>query len=219
LLHPWRSIWQGAAKGCRNAVFLTIGAGVIADGRVLRGARDIAGAIGWLALCRPFNPKYAPIGCFEYHASGDGISRMATDRIAADAGYVGLVSGRNVRAQDVFQAYGSGDPIACSVLTDCVELWGMAAANLVSILNPEVLIFGGGVFGPAVQFLEAIRNEAEKWAQPIAFKHVRFEISVLGGEAALYGAAFAAIQSLSIDRPGKESLGNNQPVVDFKEQP
>jgi glucokinase len=198
-------VWQGAARGCGNAVFLTIGtgigAGVIVDGRVLRGVQDIAGAIGWLALCRPFDFKYAPVGCFEYHASGDGIARVAIERITADPGYKGPLSGIPVRAEDVFRTYGSGDPIAVSVLTDCIGLWGMAAANLVSIFNPEVIIFGGGVFGPAAQFLDAIRNEAGKWAQPIAFIQARFEISVLGGEAALYGAAFAALQFLK-DQPG-----------------
>jgi len=196
-------VWKGAAKGCRNAVFLAvgtgIGAGVVVDGRLLRGARDIAGAIGWFALHRPFDPKYAPVGCFEYHASGDGIARMARERIAADAGYKGLLSGRNLRAEDVFRAYGFRDPIAQSVLADCIELWGMAAANLISLLNPEVIVFGGGVFGPAAQFLEAVRNETEKWAQPIAFKDVRIKASALGGDAALYGAACAALQSLSLD--------------------
>ncbi len=194
-------VWQGAAQGCRNAVFLTIGtgigAGVIADGRVLRGALDIAGSIGWLALCRPFLPHYSPVGCFEYHASGDGISRMANERIAANPSYAGILVQGQIRAHDVFRAYESEDPIARSVLTDCVELWGMGSANLISILNPEVIVFGGGVFGPATQFLEAIRHEAGKWAQPISFKHVRFEISRLGGAAALYGAAFAAMQNIT----------------------
>lgn len=196
-------IWKGAAKGCKNAVFLAvgtgIGAGVVSDGRLLRGAQDIAGAVGWLALSRPFDPKYAPCGCFEYHASGDGIARMASERIAAEQGYEGVLSGKNLRAEDVFRAYGSRDPIACSVLADCIELWGMTAANLTSIFNPEAIIFGGGVFGPAVEFLEAIRNEAGKWAQPIAFKDVRIKASALGGDAALYGAAFAALERSSSD--------------------
>jgi len=100
--------------------------------------------------------------------------------IAADAGYKGLLSGRNLRAEDVFRAYGPRDPIAQSVLADCIEFWGMAAANLISLLNPEVIVFGGGVFGPAAQFLEAVRNETEKWAQPIAFKDVRITASALG---------------------------------------
>jgi len=198
-------VWQGAARGCRNAVFITvgtgIGAGALVDGRLLRGNQDIAGAIGWLALHRPFDPKYASVGCFEYHASGDGIARIARERIAADPAYRGVLWGKNFRAEDVFLATGSGDPIAGSVVEECIGLWGMAAANLISLFNPEVILFGGGVFGPAVKFLSAIRSEAEKWAQPIAFRGARIEASALGGDAALYGAAFAAVRGLSPDLP------------------
>lgn len=194
-------IWKGAATGCRNAIFLAvgtgIGAGIVMDGRLLRGAQDIGGAVGWLALNRPFNSEYARFGCFEYHASGDGIARLAGERIAAEADYKGALPLKELRAEDVFRAYESRDPIASKVLRDCIELWGMAAANLISTFNPEAIVFGGGVFGPAVQFLEAIRRETEKWAQPIAFKNVRIEASTLGGDAPLYGAAFAALDRIS----------------------
>ncbi len=194
-------IWKGSASGCRNAVFLAvgtgIGAGIVMDGRLLRGAQDIGGAVGWLALSRPFNPEFARCGCFEYQAAGDGIARMAREQMAAEKGYAGLLSPKKIRAEDVFRAYESRDPIACRVLQDCIELWGMAAANLISIFNPEAIVFGGGVFGPAGQFMEAIRKEAGKWAQPIAFKNVRIEASTLGGDAALYGAAFAALDHIS----------------------
>ena len=61
--------WQGNARGCRDAVFLSvgtgIGAGILVNGEVLRGSNDIAGAIGWMALNRPFNDKYISCGCFE----------------------------------------------------------------------------------------------------------------------------------------------------------
>ncbi len=76
--------WQGAARDCRNAIFLAvgtgIGAGILIDGRVLHGAQGIAGAIGWLALDRPYRPEYVDCGCFETHASGDGIANMARER-------------------------------------------------------------------------------------------------------------------------------------------
>src|SRR5690606_7336356 len=71
--------WKGAAQNCEDAIFLAvgtgIGAGILADGRILRGAGDIAGAIGWMALDHPYQEKYIPCGCFEYQASGDGVAR------------------------------------------------------------------------------------------------------------------------------------------------
>ena len=65
----------------------------------------------------------------------------------------------------------------------------MATANLVSLFNPEKIVWGGGVFGPAARLLDRIHTEARKWAQPVAMAHVTLEPSRLGGDAALYGAA------------------------------
>ena len=70
----------------------------------------------------------------------------------------------------------------------------MAVANLVSLFNPEKIIFGGGVFGPALIFLDAIYNEAKKWAQPISIGHVQLVGSALGNDAGLYGAGYLALK-------------------------
>jgi glucokinase len=72
----------------------------------------------------------------------------------------------------------------------------MAVANIVSLFNPEKIIFGGGVFGPAVKLIPAIRKEAARWAQPISITLVTFEVSALGGDAGLYGAGYLALKNL-----------------------
>ena len=192
--------WRGAAQGARDAVFVAvgtgIGAGLLVDGRVLRGAGDIAGAIGWLALDRPFRDAYVSCGCFEHHASGAGLAKVARGLVAADTAYAGElrdVSADTITGHDIFAAYDHGDPIAVRVIDDAIEFWGMAAANLVSLLNPEVVVFGGGVFGPAARFLDRIRAEALRWAQPISARETRFVASTLGGDAGLYGAARLAL--------------------------
>jgi len=64
-------VWKGNARGCKDAIFLSvgtgIGAGILINNEILRGSHDIAGAIGWMALERPFNQKYIPCGDFEYN--------------------------------------------------------------------------------------------------------------------------------------------------------
>jgi glucokinase len=194
--------WLGAARGCRDAIFLAvgtgIGAGILCDGRVLRGRSDIAGAIGWLALDRPFRPEYGPLGCFEYHASGEGLARVARDLLAESKEYQGplrLPDVAALTAHDVFAAYEAGDALAERVIENAIGLWGMAVANLVSLFNPERVILGGGVFGPAVRFIARIREEARRWAQPISIEEVVVEPSRLGPDAALYGAARLALQA------------------------
>jgi glucokinase len=195
-------VWQGAARDCRNAIFLAvgtgIGAGILADGRVIDGAQGIAGAIGWMALGRPFRPEYVASGCFESHASGEGIANMAREAASRRQHFGELQrDAAELTAHDVFAAYAAGDEVAQEVVAQAIEYWGMASANLISLLNPELLVFGGGVFGPATQFLDAIAAEARRWAQPIAFTRVKFVASQLGGDAALYGAAHLALRTVA----------------------
>ena len=194
--------WKGAATGCKHAIFLAvgtgIGAGILIDGRVLRGSEDIAGAVGWMALTDPFLEAYKTFGCFEYHASGPGISRMA-GKAREHHEFQGkdqeIPVHEKQTTEAVFEAYQAGDPLAGQVMAEAIRCWGKASANLVSLFNPEKIIFGGGVFGPATQFLGDIYTEAKKWAQPISIERVAFVSSKLGGDAGLYGAGLLALQA------------------------
>lgn len=196
-------LWQGNAKGCRNAVYLSvgtgIGAGILVNSEILRGSRDIAGAIGWMALNKPFHEKYISCGCFEYHASGEGIAKMAREYISQENIYTGILRSKpaeELTSYDVFSAYENGDIVATKIIEQCIEFWGMAVANIVSLFNPEIIIMGGGIFGPAVRLIKEIRSEAEKWAQPISMKQVRIIESALSGDAGVYGAGFLARKKL-----------------------
>lgn len=100
----------------------------------------------------------------------------------------------DITSYHLFEAYDNGDPMAKKVMEEAIEMWGMATANLISIFNPEKVIFGGGVFGPAVKFLPQIRHEAEKWAQPISMKQVEITSTALPKLAGLYGAGAVAIK-------------------------
>lgn len=196
-------IWKGAARGCSDAIYLAvgtgIGAGITVNGEVLRGAHDIAGAIGWMALSRPFRSKYTFCGNFEYYASGEGIARQAAQYLVKHDRYQGELrkgSGEKVTTHDVFVARSRGDIAAITIIDMAVEYWGMACANLVSLFNPEKIIFGGGVFGPATELIPAIMQEAEKWAQPISIRQVSFEPTALAGDAGVYGAGFLAMKHI-----------------------
>ena len=185
-------VWKGAARGCTDAIYLAvgtgIGTGILLDGRVIHGASDIVGATGWMALEAPYKEEFIPVGCFEYYASGNGIGTQA--RL--------LYGDPDKTSYDVFAAYGS-DPVATQILDKAIQLWGMGTANLVSLFNPQKVIFGGGVFGPAVQFIDRIHAEACKWGQPISMREVTFCASQVGGDAALLGAAYLGIRQTEIE--------------------
>ena len=194
--------WLGAAKGCTHAIFLAvgtgIGAGIMVDGVILRGSRDIAGAVGWMALDRPYCSSYRVCGPFEWPASGEGLVRFARQILAEQPALTGALRSKPpgiLTTADVFAALEGGDPLAERVMDNAIELWGMAVANLVSVFDPEKIVVGGGVFGPAVRFLPRIRAEAERWAQPISMDKVEVVASALEGAAALCGAGRLALGS------------------------
>lgn len=199
ILGEW---WKGAAQNCCDAIFLAvgtgIGAGIMADGRILRGANNIAGAIGWMALERPFQHHYIDCGCFESSASGEGIAKMAKRIIEEKKHYNGVLKTKSLNTLetlDVFEAFEQKDAVAEEVLQHCIEVWGMAIANLVSLFNPQKIILGGGVFGPAIKFIPEIKREATKWAQPVSIQLVTIQASALSSHAGLYGAACIAKQN------------------------
>lgn len=190
----------GVARGCDNAIFMAvgtgIGVGILIDGKVLHGKSDIVGAIGWMALKPPYDSFYDQCGCFESHASGTGLAMQAKKRLRETPGYSGMlraVPAEEITSYHVFDAWKKGDPLAGQVIDCAVEMWGMAAANLVSLFDPELLVFGGGVFGPAAVLIDRIYEEACKWAQPVSIRGAKFLASALSGEAGLQGAGAVAI--------------------------
>jgi glucokinase len=197
--------WKGVAKNAKNAVFIAVGTGIgmglLIDGQIVHGHGDVVGAAGWFALETPYFDEYERYGCMESYASGEGIARQTRKLVKEGLLFKESVLYKketgSINTKDVFDAYSRGDSLAKFVIGKAIILWSMAAANIVSLLNPEIIVWGGGVFGPAAQLLERIYDEACRWAQPVAIKQVRFEKSLLSGDAGLYGAGHLAFISLN----------------------
>lgn len=199
--HMLGEVWKGNARGCSDVVYMAIGTGIgvgiLSGGRILHGSGDIAGAAGWMAVESSWKTGYRRCGCLEYYASGSGMAARAGDMLrdhpSMESRLRNIPAG-SITARDLFSALETEDSVASAVVADAVRYWGMAAANLVSLLNPQKIIWGGGVFGPALRLLDQIRKEASRWAQPLAFEDVTFEPSVLQEDAGLAGAGFLALQ-------------------------
>jgi glucokinase len=189
--------WKGAAKGYKNSIYYSVGSGIYAgimiDGRILRGSSNIAGAIGWMSVDENFEADYKKCGHLEYYASAKGIAARALDMAKEMKDYDGLLDKAEINVQDVFNAYKYEDPIAEKVLENAIRYWGISIANLISLFNPSKIILGGSVFGPATQFKHRIYEEAAKWAQPISMQDVTLELSQLGNQAGLIGAGRLAL--------------------------
>ncbi|MGD8537517.1 MAG: ROK family protein [Candidatus Aminicenantes bacterium] len=188
--------WCGNAKGLKDVVFLAvgtgIGAGIIVDGVLCRGSEDIAGAVGWFALDPIFREEYAEMGCFEAEASGNSVARKAIQLIreGEPSSISDLVKGNldDITAETVAEAARRNDVLAKKVIDSTIKYLSMGIANIVSILNPRMIVLGGGLFQAGDLFLDPIRTEFRRWAQPIAAKNVKIELSSLGEDAGLYGA-------------------------------
>lgn len=197
-------VWKGCANGSTDAIYISvgtgIGAGILSSGKIIRGHRGIAGAIGWMGLEPPYRTKFDSCGNFEFYASGNGIARSAVEALKKDRTSKSLldaISIDQITAHHVFDAFEKKDQLAIEVIEKAILYWGMALANLVSIFNPQKVIFGGGVFGPANQFLESILEEAKKWAQPLSIQEISLETSSLEGDAGLIGAAYLALNAIN----------------------
>lgn len=195
--------WLGAARNCSDAIYLAvgtgIGAGIMAGGHILRGAGDVAGSVGWMALQPFFEEGFTEMGCFESQASGTGIALQARRKLVEWPHYQGTLRQSGTEgptAAAVMEAFAGGDEVAVWVMRQAVSRWGMAIANLISLFNPEIIVLGGGVFGPAGVFLDDIRREALRWAQPVSGPVTRLALSTLGPWAGALGAAHLAWQQI-----------------------
>ncbi|MGE5813415.1 MAG: ROK family protein, partial [Acidobacteriota bacterium] len=141
-------------------------------------AHGIAGAAGWFALDPDWREEYARNGCWETESAGPGIARRFGGPDAAS----------------VVGAARKGDARALDVLARAARYTGMGVANLVSVLNPEMIVLGGGIMqGAGDLLIDGIRTEARRWAQPIAALGCRIELTQLGEDAGLFGAARLAL--------------------------
>jgi glucokinase len=180
--------WKGAARNCRNVVFVAvgtgIGAGILVDGRLLRGQHELAGCVGWMAVRDEFLPQYQEAGCLESHAAGLGIGAAASSRLQ-----------RKLTAQDVARLAGEGDEAAQEIMREAACYLGMGLANLVSTVDPEIIVLGGGVAEAGDMVLKVARQTMKQWAQPIAVRQTRLVRSRLGGAASLLGIAKLAFDA------------------------
>ncbi|UUZ97027.1 ROK family protein [Paenibacillus sp. P25] len=145
--------WYGAGKGLQQMVYITISTGiggaVIIDGQVYRGHQDLAGEIGHMTMI-PDGPlcSCGNYGCLESIASGTAIGLQGKRLLLqGKSDMVARLSGGRmdeVSAETVFLAAEQGDSACQAIIRTAGIYLGIAAANLVHVLNPEAIVFGGG---------------------------------------------------------------------------
>jgi glucokinase len=198
----WGEYRFGTARGYRHALMVTvgtgIGGGIVADGALYRGAHGFAAEIGHV-IVEPGGPECGcgNRGCWEQVASGHALGRLGRLAVEArpDSGIALLAAGDEVTGYHVAEAAMQGDPVATEIFTQVARRLGEGIAGLVNILDPEVVVVGGGVAEVGDLLLEPAR--AAFLAAVEAPDH-RPEVPILpaalGNDAGAIGAAALALE-------------------------
>ena len=193
----WGEYRFGAARGYRHVLVVTvgtgIGGGIVANGELFRGAHGFAAEIGHI-IVEPDGPLCGcgNRGCWEQVASGRALDRLARAEVDRDpAGRIAaLAAGAEVSGRHVSEAARGGDPPATAIFAAVGRRLGEGIAGLVNILDPEVVIVGGGVAEEGAVLLDPARHA---FLDAVEASEHRPEVPVLaatlGNDAGAIGAA------------------------------
>jgi glucokinase len=190
--------WQGAARGGNTVVGMTIGTGVgggvIIDGKLHHGASDVAGEIGHTTIdLNGRHCKCGNYGCIEAYASGPAIAVRAREVLVREETaslLPSLVNGNleDITAETVYQAASQGDAVANEIVRDTARYLGVGIANLLNILNADVVVIAGGVTRAGDALFVPLRAEARRRAFKPAVEAARIVPGELPGTAGVIGA-------------------------------
>jgi glucokinase len=209
--------WLGAGKGFHSIVDVIIGTGIgggmILEDRLVRGFNRLAGAAGWFALTGDPNlqdNRAHSIGYWEAMAAGPGLALKAQAELDLHPTSLLAHLTHPLTAVDIFIAAKQDDLFATQLLKQVAGQLGLGIANIVSLVNPEVVILGGGMGSQCAALIPSIYEIIQRWAQPISARAVQLKISPLGGQAGLLGAAYAAWLRLRERTEGKEEVNRQE---------
>lgn len=185
--------WKGGAEGASQVILVTLGTGVgggiIIDGKIVSGAHGAGGEIGH-ANMEPNETEACNCGnqgCLEQFASATGIVRLAKKDLR-ESGQESLLRENEVSAKAVFDAYKLGDQLAGRVVERFAAYLGRALAIFACVVDPEVILIGGGVAKAGDPLIQAVQREYQK-AAFASCKDTPIKLAVLGNDAGIYGAA------------------------------
>ncbi len=197
-------LWFGGARGWKNVLCLNagwgVGLGIIMDGRVYYGRDGFAGEFGHLqivpegVLC-----TCGKRGCLEAYASGGAIAQRARERLKngepsillnADGGV-----SAGIQARDVLEAATSGDHFSIEIMEEAAVKMGFGLAQVINVLNPERIIFGGRI-STSSHFFNIATAAALKYSLPHLAQGLEFKVSELGSRAGALGVGVLAASHL-----------------------
>jgi len=195
-LAAYGEVWQGAAKGAKNVICVTIGtgigSGIVIDGNIYHGNNGMAGEIGHL----PINPisghlcNCGKIGCLETEASATAIVNYAIEVIKRGKK---TIIPENPTTKDIFIAAKNGDEIANEAINNAAYNLGLALAQISHALAPDIIVIGGGVSKAGEQILAPIKDYFQQFSLEKLNKQTKIVLAKLENNAGIMGAAYYAM--------------------------
>jgi glucokinase len=194
-------MWLGAARGCSDVVSVTlgtgVGGGVVLDGKLWRGAHGSAGEVGHTTV-DPFGGlkcKCGNTGCLELFASATAIARMAHEGLSRFPD--STLRDSEITAEKVYAAGRAGDELAVAVFQKAGRYLGVGLANLMSLIDPEMIVISGGVVNGWDLFQGAMYQEVSERAFRATAQQVKIARAECGDNAGLLGAARLAFDHMA----------------------
>ena len=191
-------MWKGGGEGTKNLIMATLGTGVgggiIIDGKIITGSHGAGGEIGH-ACVEPTETETCNCGnkgCLEQMASATGIVRLAK-RILDENTEVTVLKKDRISAKSVFDAYKAGDKVAARIVDKFAGYLGNALAIFSCVVDPEIIVIGGGVSKAGQPLIDAV----EKYFRRDAFvtcKDTPIVLAKLDNDAGIYGAAKLVVE-------------------------
>ena len=190
-------MWKGSAQGYKNVLGLAIGTGIgggiIVDGKLVSGENGAGGEVGHIKVER--DGKLCGCGqkgCWEAYASAPGLIREAQSRLAVNKtnGLYEQVIGRDLEAKDIFDVAKEGDAFALDLVDYEADYIALGIGNLLNVLDPEIVVVGGGVSLAGDILFDKVKERLKKYAFPSTTENLKIVAASLGNDAGILGAAY-----------------------------
>ena len=194
--------WVGGGRGHDSMVLATlgtgIGGGIVIDGKIIPGAHGAGGEIGHIPMEQnePEPCGCGKHGCAEQYGSATGISRLARRAMERQGTPSALRSLEQVTARDIFDLGAKGDKLALDILEEYYDFMGRFLAGICCVVDPEIIVLGGGVSKAGKPLLEGIRNTFVKYVFHPG-RGIEFALAQLGNDAGIYGCFKLALDAFS----------------------
>jgi glucokinase len=201
--------WAGAGRGTRSLVLFTLGTGVgggiVEEGRIIEGRHSHGAECGHIVI-QMDNARQCSCGGYghlEAYASATALVKRAAEALETepDSDLLDALNANALTSRAVGEAAARGDRLARRLMHETARYLAVGAVCLMHTIDPDVVLFGGGMIAAGPTFLEQIRDGVRAMAFPVPASQTRIDYAGLGGDAGFIGAAGCA--RLAFGRGGK----------------